>query len=50
MAWSDARRTFTMRLANGSRMFGPTKRNIEVKAGGVTKAVLFEGRPVTVGF
>jgi alpha-glucosidase (family GH31 glycosyl hydrolase) len=48
MAWSDARKTLTVRLATGSRLLG--KRNLEVKAGGVTKSAVFEGRPVTVRF
>jgi alpha-glucosidase (family GH31 glycosyl hydrolase) len=50
MAWSDARKTLTMRLASGSRMLAPEKRNLEVKMGGETKAAVFEGRPVTVRF
>jgi alpha-glucosidase/alpha-D-xyloside xylohydrolase len=48
MAWNDARRSLTMRLAPGSRMLGPQRRPMVVKLGDVTKAVTFEGRPVTV--
>jgi alpha-glucosidase (family GH31 glycosyl hydrolase) len=50
LAWSGARKTLSMRLASGSRMLAPAKRNIEVKLGGETKAVVFEGRPVAVRF
>jgi alpha-glucosidase (family GH31 glycosyl hydrolase) len=48
MAWSDARKTLTVRLAGGSRLLG--RRNLEVKMGGATKSAVFEGRPVTVRF
>jgi alpha-glucosidase (family GH31 glycosyl hydrolase) len=50
MAWNDARKTLILRLANGSRMIAPARRNIEVKMAGVTKTAVFEGRPVTVRF
>ena len=46
MAWSDARKTLTVRLAGGSRLLG--RRNLEVKMGGSTKSAVFDGRPVTV--
>jgi alpha-glucosidase/alpha-D-xyloside xylohydrolase len=48
MAWSDARKTLTVRLVSGSRVLG--KRNLEVKMGGASKSAVFEGRPITVRF
>jgi alpha-glucosidase (family GH31 glycosyl hydrolase) len=50
MAWNDARRTLSMQVAPGSRMLGPSKRNIEVKLGDAAKAVVFEGRNLSVRF
>jgi alpha-glucosidase (family GH31 glycosyl hydrolase) len=50
MAWNDARRILSLRLASGSRMLAPSKRNFEAKVGDATKAVVFEGRPVEVRF
>jgi alpha-glucosidase (family GH31 glycosyl hydrolase) len=49
MAWNDARRTLSLRLAPGSRMIGG-KRSLEVKMGGATKPAAFDGRPVEVRF
>jgi alpha-glucosidase (family GH31 glycosyl hydrolase) len=48
MAWNDARRTLALRLAPGSRMLPPARRNFEVKCAGTTRAVEFQGRPVEV--
>ena len=50
MAWNDARRTLTMRLAPGSRVMAPQRRNIEVKLGTLSRPTVFEGRPVEVRF
>jgi alpha-glucosidase (family GH31 glycosyl hydrolase) len=50
MAWSDAKKTLSLRLASGSKMLAPARRNFEVKLGDATKAVTFEGRPVEVKF
>jgi hypothetical protein len=50
MAWNDARRTLSLRLASGSRMLPPARRNFEVKLGDATHAAVFEGRPVEVRF
>jgi len=46
MAWSDARKTLSVRLARGSKFLG--KRDLEVKVGASTKHVVFEGRPLQV--
>lgn len=50
MAWNDRRRRLTLRLAEGSRMLPPLRRNIEVRMAGetVTRKVVFEGRTVEV--
>ena len=46
--WSDAARRLTLRLAPGSQMLPPARRNIEVRVAGEknTRRVVFEGRPV----
>jgi alpha-glucosidase (family GH31 glycosyl hydrolase) len=50
MIWNDSRRSLTLRLAKGSRMLPPLKRNIEVRVVGekASHAVAFEGRPVEI--
>src|SRR5450432_254205 len=50
MAWNDHRRRLRMRLANGSRMLAPAKRNIVVHVAGesVTREAVFEGSPIEV--
>jgi alpha-glucosidase/alpha-D-xyloside xylohydrolase len=52
MAWNDGRRRLTLRLAKGSRMLPPVRREIEVRlaASKATRAVVFEGHPVEVQF
>jgi alpha-glucosidase/alpha-D-xyloside xylohydrolase len=52
MSWNDSRRSLTLRLAKGSRMMPPLRRNIEVRLAGEksARAVAFEGRPVEVRF
>jgi hypothetical protein len=50
IAWNDRQRLLTMRLANGSKMLAPEKRQIVVRVAGETVAreVVFEGRPLEV--
>jgi alpha-glucosidase (family GH31 glycosyl hydrolase) len=48
IAWNDARRTLSLRLAPGSRMVAP--RDIEVTVGGAKRTVKFIGKPVEVKF
>jgi alpha-glucosidase/alpha-D-xyloside xylohydrolase len=48
MSWNDARRTLSLRLANGSKMLPPLRRNLTVKLAGATRTAVFEGRPVEV--
>ena len=52
MAWNDATRTLTLRLARGSRMLPPARRNIEavLQPGGDRRTVPFEGKPVEIKF
>ena len=46
MKWDDAKRIFTMRLAERARMLPPLHRNIEVTLEGKTKAIVFDGSPL----
>jgi alpha-glucosidase/alpha-D-xyloside xylohydrolase len=50
IAWNDRQRRLTMRLAAGSKMMAPAKRNfvIEVVGGAAKREVAFDGRPVDV--
>ena len=50
MAWLDAGRRLTVRLARSSRMLPPAKRTIEVRIAGekTSRSVVFEGRPLDV--
>ena len=50
IAWHDKQRRLSMRLANGSKMLAPMKRNIVVRVAGetATHEVVFEGSPVEV--
>jgi alpha-glucosidase/alpha-D-xyloside xylohydrolase len=50
MAWTDARRTLALRLADGSRMLPPLQRNLEIKLGIDMRYVAFDGSPLTVSF
>ena len=50
IAWNDRQRRLSMRLANGSKMLAPAKRNIVVHVAGETAThdAVFEGRPLEV--
>jgi alpha-glucosidase (family GH31 glycosyl hydrolase) len=50
MSWNDSQRRLGMRLAAGSKMLAPTKRNIVVKVAGeqTGKNVVFEGKPIDI--
>jgi alpha-glucosidase (family GH31 glycosyl hydrolase) len=48
MRWDDAARKLSLRLAEGSRMLPPLKREIEVRLEQTTKSVVFDGRAVEV--
>jgi alpha-glucosidase (family GH31 glycosyl hydrolase) len=48
MAWRDATRRLTLRLARGSRMLPPSRRSIELRMAGekTTKTIVFDGNPL----
>lgn len=50
IGWNDRQRRLSMRLASGSKMLGPTKRNMVVRVAGetATREVVFEGHLLTV--
>jgi alpha-glucosidase/alpha-D-xyloside xylohydrolase len=48
MAWTEARRILALRLAAGSRMLGPGRRELIVKLGESRRAAVFDGRPIEV--
>src|SRR5215469_15069673 len=50
IAWNDRQRRLSMRLASGSKMLAPSKRNIVVRVAGESTRheVVFEGRPLEV--
>jgi alpha-glucosidase (family GH31 glycosyl hydrolase) len=50
MTWNDKSRRLSLRLEKGSRMLGPTRRDIRVRLmpGQETKSVVFTGRTATV--
>jgi alpha-glucosidase/alpha-D-xyloside xylohydrolase len=48
MAWNDARKALSVRLASGGKVLGA--RELEVKMGSETRRVKFEGRAVEVRF
>jgi alpha-glucosidase (family GH31 glycosyl hydrolase) len=50
IAWNDRQRRLSMRLANGSKMLAPAKRNIVVHVAGesLTREAVFDGRPIEV--
>ena len=50
MRWNDARRILKLELAEGSRMLGPGRRDIEVKLGEAVRKVVFEGKAAEVAF
>ena len=50
MAWRDASRTLTMRLAKGSRMLTGHGDRFEVKLGAAQKSMTFTGHPMEVKF
>ncbi len=50
MTWNDARKALTLRLAAGSKMLAPAKRDFRVKLGDAVKSVVFDGRNLEVRF
>jgi hypothetical protein len=52
VAWNERARRLSVRLAEGSKMLPPLRRNLEVRLAGdkATRTTAFEGRPVEVQF
>jgi alpha-glucosidase (family GH31 glycosyl hydrolase) len=50
MAWNDARKALSLRLAAGSKMLAPLKRDLRVTMSGVSKSAVFDGRNMEVRF
>ena len=50
MAWNDARKSLSLRLAPGSKMLAPAKRELRVKLGDASKTAVFDGKPVEMKF
>ncbi len=52
IAWNNTRRTLSLRLAQGSKLSAPLRRDIEVRLAPekTTRKVVFEGRPMEVKF
>jgi alpha-glucosidase/alpha-D-xyloside xylohydrolase len=51
MEWNDSRRVLTLRLADGSRMLPPARRELEVQlVGGTPRPIAFTGRPIEAKF
>lgn len=48
MNWNDSSRALTMRLAAGSKMLPPTRRNIQVKLGETRRDVIFTGEKLEI--
>jgi alpha-glucosidase (family GH31 glycosyl hydrolase) len=48
MAWNDRRQTLTLRLAPGSKMLPPARREIVVKSSAASKQAVFDGHPLEV--
>ena len=49
-AWNDARKALSLRLAAGSKMLAPARRDLRVKLGSETKTAVFDGRNIEVRF
>ena len=50
MAWNDARKALALRLAAGSKMLNPARRELRVRLGDTTKPAVFDGRNLEVRF
>jgi alpha-glucosidase/alpha-D-xyloside xylohydrolase len=50
MSWNDARNVLTLRLAAGSKMLPPAKRDLRVKLGESSRSAVFEGKPLEIRF
>ena len=50
MAWNDAHKSLTLRLAAGSKMLAPARRDIRVNMHGASKSAVFDGHLLEVRF
>ena len=52
LVWRDRDRVLSLRLAEGSKMLGAVRRNIEARVAPdkATRSVVFEGKPIEVRF
>ena len=50
MEWSEGRQALSLRLAPGSRMLPPMRRNLEVRLGKTVRPSVFAGSPVELKF
>ena len=52
MDWNESERTLSLRLAEGSRMLPPFRRDIEIRVvtGGAGRKFTFDGQPIKVSF
>ena len=50
MEWEDRRRSLALSVAAGSGMLPPTSRAVDVKLGGESRKIVFNGTPVRVTF
>jgi alpha-glucosidase (family GH31 glycosyl hydrolase) len=48
MDWADPARKLNLRLASGSRMLAPGRKEFEVKVGEKTRSVVFVGKPIEI--
>jgi alpha-glucosidase (family GH31 glycosyl hydrolase) len=48
MSWKDSRRVLTLRLAEGSKILPPSRRNIVVKLNETERQFQFDGKPLEI--
>lgn len=48
MSWNETGRRFGLRLAEGSKLLAPGRRNIEIKLEHATRTLEFDGRPLQI--
>ncbi len=52
LTWTDRQRRLNLRLAPGSKMLAPAKRNMVARMAGseAIREIVFDGRPIEVRF
>lgn len=48
LKWADAQRSLTIRLAPGSRMLPPARREFKVRVENSSRTIVFDGKPINV--